>query len=107
MELVVATGEGGVLFTCTCGARVSGDSTDRLIQHGGSRAGGGAAARAEKYSTYIRNAPHSRTVQYIDEYCPECGLELGLLRLGEEEAVVRVCKCGWKSHTQKSAAADV
>lgn len=102
MERTVSTAAGGVVFVCPCGAREAGDAADRLI-HRAAKSGGTTAARAEKYSTYVRGAPLSRTVLHIDEECPECGLDLGLLRLGKEEVIIRACECGWRSQSQKAA----
>ena len=100
----VSTGSGGVVFTCACGAREAGGSADRIIRRA-AKSSSTAAARAEKYSTYVRGAPHSRTKLLIDMECPKCGLDVALLRLGEEEVIIYVCECGWRSQAQKGAAA--
>lgn len=99
MVRTVSTPDGGVVFSCTCGARVLGSGHDRKI--GGSSRNAAAASGAEKFDTYVRSAPYTRTVLKVDKECPNCGLDLGMLRLGSEEKIVFVCTCGWKSFTQK------
>jgi predicted RNA-binding Zn-ribbon protein involved in translation (DUF1610 family) len=89
------TMSGQVSFTCQCGETINGSARDAKI--GGKVLGKGESL--ELYQSVINTAAHDRVNHLVYKDCPECGLDyMAQLRLGSEENIVYVCKCGYKSH---------
>jgi DNA-directed RNA polymerase subunit M/transcription elongation factor TFIIS len=85
------TSLGYVVFRCHCGEEVRGTPSDARV--------GGATQEdretVELYATLLANAAHDRVNQQVARECLECGLDyMTLVRLGENEVVLFVCKCG-------------
>lgn len=95
------TETGKVSFKCYCGVEVAGRPEDAQVAGGVLRGG----KIEEMYRRLILNAPFDRTNQLVARDCPECGLDyMTQVRVGEREAVVWVCKCGFHASSQADEA---
>jgi len=83
--------DGKVVFRCPCGHSLEGRGRDRLIHTGGTA----AVSQEEVYSTLLSNVAKSRTGLRVFRECSDCGLPyMTQVRLGKEETIILVCKCG-------------
>jgi DNA-directed RNA polymerase subunit M/transcription elongation factor TFIIS len=85
------TSLGYIVFRCHCGEEVRGGPGDARV--------GGATQEdretLELFATLLANAAHDRVNQQVARECLECGLDyMTLVRLGEAEVAIFVCKCG-------------
>jgi hypothetical protein len=89
MERIIRDGK--VDFVCSCGGAVTGSGADRLINVEGAK----RAEAIDKYKIMLDNVAFSPTGLRVDCQCDECGLTyMSQVRVGDEETIVRVCKCG-------------
>jgi DNA-directed RNA polymerase subunit M/transcription elongation factor TFIIS len=87
-------------FRCTvCSAIVKGDEYDAHIRTDFP----GAEETTLMYSRFIDVAAHDATNQQVARKC-KCKLDyMTLIRIGENESIMYVCKCGHKETNQKNA----
>lgn len=89
-----------VSFKCYCGFVAPGLPEDAQIANNVLNAEG----TEEMYKRLIRNAASDPVNQIVKKDCPSCGLDyMTQLRVGENEIVIWVCKCGYNSTHLKEA----
>lgn len=80
---------GQIVFRCPCGNEEFGGGKDRLIASGGT-----VEDESQKYGSLLRQAPFSQAVLRVAKKCV-CGLPYqSSLGVGEDQKIVRACKCG-------------
>lgn len=89
--MVRHVGDNKVIFRCPCGYVVEGRGRDRLVRV----AATSTTSEEDTYATRLRNVAHTRIGLRVEAECEKCGLPyMTQVRLGQEETIIRTCKCG-------------
>ena len=83
---------GNIVFKCRCTKEIMGEGDDSLMSEGIS------TDSNAKYEVFIDNAAFDTAANKVLSQCTNCGLPyLTLIRVGINEQVMYVCRCGFKS----------
>jgi DNA-directed RNA polymerase subunit M/transcription elongation factor TFIIS len=93
-RMIKDTTTGQIIFKCNCSNKMDGKPEDTLMyeEH--------LEARHSnlKHEVFIENAPYDPAAFIIKEPCLNCSLPyLTSIRVGVQEQVIYVCRCGFKS----------
>ncbi|QRW44660.1 pC105R [African swine fever virus] len=87
--------DGNIIFRCSCGESVQGDSQNLLVSSKVYHTG----EMEDKYKIFIKNAPFDPTNCQIKKDCPNCHLDyLTQICIGSQKIIILVCRCGYTSN---------
>jgi DNA-directed RNA polymerase subunit M/transcription elongation factor TFIIS len=92
--LIKSTDTGNIQFKCNCLNTIEGEPDDSIMYEEYLE----VSHSNLKHEVFIENAPHDNAANIIKYPCLECPLPyLTMIRIGEQEQVLYVCECGFKS----------